>query len=119
MLRELKRDHKITYLTLDDGAADAGRAPAVLIEYCDELVCVPHHAREKFYGRILRELLFNLASPMPYAVKKYYSAQCARNRERARAGKFDSVVCDFLAPAANVPFDLECPPFSSNITSRR
>jgi glycosyltransferase involved in cell wall biosynthesis len=30
-------------------------------------------------------------------------------RERARAGKFDLVVCDFLAPAANVPFDLECP----------
>jgi sugar transferase (PEP-CTERM/EpsH1 system associated) len=106
MLKELKRDHEITYLTLDDGAADAaGREQA--LEYCDELVCVPHQAREKFTAGFYAELLGNLASRLPYAIKKYDSPLMRQEiRERAKAGSFDLVVCDFLTPAVNVPFDL-------------
>ena len=29
--------------------------------------------------------------------------------KRAKAGKVDLIVCDFLAPAANVPFEVDCP----------
>ena len=109
MLKELKCDHEITYLTLDDGAADA-TAREQAFEYCDELVCVPHQAREKFTAGFYSELLFNLVSPLPYAIKKYDSPLMRKEiRARANAGKFDLVVCDFLAPAANVPFDLGCP----------
>ena len=109
MLKGLKLDHEITYLTLDDGAADAVERKQAF-EYCDELVCVPHQSREKFTAGFYSELLFNLASPLPYAIKKYDSPLMRREiRQRAEAGKFDLVVCDFLAPAANVPFDLECP----------
>ena len=47
MLKELKRDHHVTYLTLDDGSASAeDRRKAS--EYCHELVCIPHSRREKF-----------------------------------------------------------------------
>ena len=106
MLKELKRDHEITYLTLDDGAADTV-ARRQAFEYCDELVCVPHQSREKFTAGFYSELLFNLASPLPYAIKKYDSQLMRKQvRERVEAGKVDLVVCDFLAPAANVPFDL-------------
>jgi sugar transferase (PEP-CTERM/EpsH1 system associated) len=108
MLRELKRDHKITYLTLDDGTAhDAARAQS--LEYCDELVSVRHQSRQKFTAGFYADLLFNLASPLPYAIRKYY-APLMRNeiRDRIRTGKFDLIVCDFLAQAANVPFDLGC-----------
>ncbi|MBO0800574.1 MAG: hypothetical protein J2P31_17275, partial [Blastocatellia bacterium] len=37
MLKELKRDHQITYLTLDDGSA-APDARERAAEYCHELV---------------------------------------------------------------------------------
>ena len=59
MLKELKRTCHITYLTLDDGSATPEeRAKAV--EYCHELLCVPHSRREKFMPGFYWELLLNL-----------------------------------------------------------
>lgn len=107
MLKELKRDHHITYLTLDDGSAD-GDAHHRAQEYCHELVCVPHHHREKFSKGFYLELLFNLASPLPYAIKKYESIPM-RTEILTREDSIDVVICDFLAPAINVPRNLSCP----------
>lgn len=109
MLKELKRQHRITYLTLDDGAATAADRESAF-EYCNELVCVQHQPREKFTAGFYAELLFNLASSLPYAIKKYESAHMrAEIVERAKAGNVDLIVCDFLAPAASVPFEVDCP----------
>lgn len=109
MLKELKRDHHVTYLTLDDGSAGA-TAPEQAQEYCHELICVPHHQREKFSKGFYAELLFNLASPFPYAIKKYESAEMRRQIiERSNNQTVDVVICDFLAPAINVPRSLSCP----------
>lgn len=109
MLKELKRHHRITYLTLDDGAADAAERRSAL-EYCHELVCVPHQPREKFTAGFYSELFFNLASALPYAVRKYQSAGLrAETVKRVNSGQVDLIICDFLAPAGNVPFDLGCP----------
>src|SRR6267143_1106739 len=103
MLKELKRDHQITYLTLDDGSAGAAERQNAL-EYSDELISVPHQPREKFTAGFYFDLLFNLASSMPYAIKKYESEMMRREiSERVKSGKIDLVVCDFLAPASNVP----------------
>lgn len=103
MLKELKRDHHITYLTLDDGtAADDARERAT--EYCHELVSVPHYTREKFSAGFYGELASNLVSPLPYFMKKYQSAGMRREIEaRAEASDFDVMVCDFLQPSVNVP----------------
>jgi sugar transferase (PEP-CTERM/EpsH1 system associated) len=109
MLRELKRDHQITYLTLDDGSAGASEREAAR-EYCHELVCVRHQPREKFTAGFYFELLFNLVSSLPYAIKKYQSARMRREiSDRVKSEKVDLVVCDFLAPSANVPFAASCP----------
>ena len=109
MLKELKRHHRITYLTLDDGAAGAAERESAF-EYCHELVCIPHRPREKFTAGFYSELLFNLASPLPYAIKKYQSPQMrAEILKRVEAGRVDLIVCDFLAPAGNVPFSAKCP----------
>ena len=109
MLKELRRNHRITYLTLDDGSAGAAERESAL-EYCHELVCVPQPAREKFTAGFYAELFFNLVSPLPYAIKKYQSAQMRRElSQRVTAGDIDLIVCDFLAPAANVPLRLACP----------
>ena len=108
MLKELARDHQITYLTLDDGrATETDRAAAR--EYCHELVCIPHQHRDKFTPGFYADLAMNLASPYPYAVKKYESSAMRREvEERVNAGEVDVLVCDFLAPALNVPARLDC-----------
>lgn len=109
MLKELKREHHVTYLTLDDGSASAADRENAS-EYCHELICIPHARREKFTPGFYVELFFNLMSSHPYAIKKYESRAMRREIvERARQGAFDLLVCDFLAPAANVPAELTTP----------
>ena len=106
MLKELKRNCHITYLTLDEGSADT-RARELATEYCHDLVCVPHRVREKFTTGFYVELALNLASDLPYAIKKYESSEMRREIEK-RLGQFDVLICDFLAPAVNVPRALDC-----------
>ncbi|MFZ0063006.1 MAG: glycosyltransferase [Pyrinomonadaceae bacterium] len=108
MLKELKRSCHITYLTLDDGTADAN-ARDLATEYCHELICIPHRRREKFTAGFYFELMVNLTSPLPYAIKKYESQAMRREiMTRVADRRFDVLVCDFLAPAVNVPFGLNC-----------
>jgi sugar transferase (PEP-CTERM/EpsH1 system associated) len=103
MLKELKREHHVTYLTLDDGSAPPD-ARERATEYCHELVRVEHRTREKFSAGFYGELAANLVSPLPYFMKKYKSAGMRREIERLVAGgKFDVLVCDFLQPSVNVP----------------
>ena len=108
MLKELKRNCRITYLTLDDGTADA-KARELASEYCHELVCVPHRGREKFTSGFYIDLMLNLVSELPYAIKKYES-EAMRQEVATRVAdiRFDLLVCDFLAPAVNVPPALDC-----------
>jgi sugar transferase (PEP-CTERM/EpsH1 system associated) len=109
MLRALRREHRVTYLALDDGtaAADARERAG---EYCDELAVVPHRTRPKFSAGFYAELAAGLASPLPYFVRKYRSEGMRREIERrAAADEFDVLVCDFLPPAVNVPENLALP----------
>lgn len=108
MLRELKRDHHITYLALDDGSA-AVDAIERAEEYCHELVRVPHRTRAKFSPGFYAELALNAASRMPYFMSKYESAEMRREVARRAEGEgFDVLVCDFLMPSVNVPPRAEC-----------
>ena len=109
MLKELKSSCRITYITLDDGTADP-QARELANEYCHELVCIPHRRREKFTTGFYIELMLNIASPLPYAIKKYES-QGMRDAISGRipAGTSKILVCDFLAPAVNLPSSLNCP----------
>lgn len=110
MLKELKRQgHHITYLTLDDGSA--GRdAVERAEEYCDRLITVPHRTRPKFSAGFYAELALNLASPLPYFMRKYKSDGMRREILRlAGEERFDVLVCDFLQPSVNVPFEVELP----------
>src|SRR5258705_9862973 len=109
MLKELKRDHHITYLTLDDGTAGSG-AREKATEYCHDLISISHTTAAKFSAAFYSELASNLLSPLPYAIKKYESAQMREQVVTLGASRrFDLIVCDFLAPAANVPREVACP----------
>lgn len=109
MLRELKREHQVTYLTLDDGQAGAD-ARERATEYCDELITIPHRTRPKFTPGFYFELAQNLASRLPYFMQKYKSKEMRRAiAEQTESGQFDVVVCDFLMSSINVPPRLNCP----------
>ena len=109
MLRQLVREHRITYLALDDGRGGAAAVERAS-EYCSNLVRLPLHTTRKGTARFYWELLRNLASPLPYAVSKYRSAAMAREITRLiERESIDLVVCDFLFPAVNVPLDLPVP----------
>jgi polysaccharide biosynthesis protein PslH len=109
MLRQLRREHRITYLALDDG----GGGPEAIeraSEYCTDVVVVPFTARAKRTNGFYWELLQNLASPLPYAVAKYRSHALTRELRRLVAeGDVDVIVCDFLFPSLNVPSGLGVP----------
>jgi sugar transferase (PEP-CTERM/EpsH1 system associated) len=109
MLKELKKDHQITYLTLDDGSSPASATEQAL-EYCQALIKVPHQTAPKFSLSFYGELFSNLFSRLPYAVKKYDSPAMRQIlTEHIATQNFDVFVCDFLAPASNVPDRLQCP----------
>jgi sugar transferase (PEP-CTERM/EpsH1 system associated) len=109
LLKHLKTDHHVTYLTLDDGEA-APDASASAHEYCHELIRIPHLTRPKFSAGFYGELALNLASSLPYAIRKYKSEAMMRSiAESVSKDHFDVVICDFLAPGVNLPSDLLTP----------
>ena len=109
MLKALKRDHHITYLTLDDGNA-ADDAAERASEYCHLLDRVPFRTTPKDSPLLYLDLLQNAFSNLPYAVAKYRSKEMERRlRERVAEEDYDIVVCDFLFPSRNVPDDLGVP----------
>ena len=108
MLKELKRDHRISYLTLNDG--ESAGAIAAADEYCHELIRIPYAARTKFTPAFYSDLLFNVPSALPYAIAKYKSSEMrSRINERLRKGDVDVLICDFLTPAVNLDFSFGCP----------
>ncbi len=109
MLKQLKREHHITYLTLDDGAA-APDAPERAREYCHSLIGVRHETRPKFSPGFYVDLALNLVSSLPYFMTRYRSGTMRRKiAECVQRGGFDVLVCDFLMPSINVPRDIDCP----------
>lgn len=106
MLRELVKQHRVTYLTLDDGDAAPDAADRAA-EYCHELVRVPHRAPKKFTPGFYAHVARTLGSPLPYAVARYRSrAMRDEIARRVTQGDVDLLVCDFLAPSVNVPEEL-------------
>ncbi|HEU4828790.1 MAG TPA: glycosyltransferase [Gemmatimonadales bacterium] len=109
MLRALRREHRVTYVALDDGSA-APDAVERASEYADDLVRIPFRTAAKGSSRFYGELLANVFSPLPYAVAKYRNAALRRAiGELVARENVDVVVCDFLAPSLNVPDDLPVP----------
>jgi polysaccharide biosynthesis protein PslH len=108
MLRELKRQHHITYLTLDDGnaAADALERAA---EYSHRALAVAFRPREKFSAGFYADLAANLFSPLPYVIAKYRSEEMSRAiQQQLASDDFQVAVCDFLTPSINLPATVPC-----------
>src|SRR5579871_923174 len=101
-LKRLHRRHEVHYVALD--LAEQAGGVARCGEYCTKWYPIPHSAPVRGSFSFLMQAASNLFSKMPLAVSRYRSEGMRRQIETlVRAEKFDSVVCDFLFPAPNMP----------------
>ncbi len=105
MLRELRKRHHITYLTLQT-PLDTPEATERASEYCHELIAVPHPVKNQrslaFYLEVLGNTLWGR---YPFLGQKYLSRETTRRLAElsspAQQPPFDLLVCDYLAPMVN------------------
>lgn len=109
MLRQLKRDHEITYVGFT-GGPDGPESIRRASEYCNHLVSVPFLPTPETSVRIFSDLLRSLLSREPFLALRYRAPSMRRAiRELLTAEEFDVVVCDFPFPAVNLPDSVEIP----------
>ncbi len=102
MLRCLHRRHEIHFAALDHDSSPEG--PGRSGEYCSRVYRVPHVVPDKSSFAFGWQVASGLFSPLPVAVSRFRSARMkAQIRELLSHDAFDSLVCDFLFPAANIP----------------
>ena len=103
MLRALRRENAVTYLSLCPPAvAEKDRQAAA--EYSHSQIWIPWRETRKSSARFGLELAANqFASNLPFVIQKYRSARMAAAiHELDAAGFCDLVICDFLTPSVNL-----------------
>jgi sugar transferase (PEP-CTERM/EpsH1 system associated) len=109
LMRHLARRHQITYLSFAETATDSGNL-AGMCEVAERVVTIARRERPKGSVRFYFDVAAHLAGPLPYAVGTYRSpAFRAKIEDLLGQHAFHLVVCDFLAPAVNLPPALPCP----------
>ena len=101
-LKELHKRNEIHFCALNPPGNSEG--PARSSEYCSRFFEISHQPSPRSSIKILPDLLRSLVSPIPLAVLRYTSAAMQTLiRELLASEQYDSVVCDFLACAPNLP----------------
>ena len=103
MLRALKRNHHVTYLSLCPlGISEDVRKSAA--EYCQRAAWIPWHEARKGSAGFYSQLAANfLSSKLPFVMQKYRSAKMAAAvHELDTATTCDLIISDFLTPAVNL-----------------
>ena len=115
MLRRIHQRHEVHYVCCCDGPPDALERAK---EYCSYLYPVPHHIPEKTSPAFFGQLVTGLFDPRPVSIRRYASRKMLRviGELTARCG-FDTIVCDFLAAAPNLPDLGRCVLFQHNVES--
>ena len=120
MLREIHRNHQVSYLSLDDGRTSPD-AIARSSEYARSLELVPQKRTTKQGVPFYADLARNLVSSYPYVLDRYKSPMLSsRISEICRTENVDVLVCDFLFPAPAVRDDVTIPRvlFQHNVEAR-
>jgi polysaccharide biosynthesis protein PslH len=101
-LKQLSKRHEIHFAALNDPINSEG--PRRANEYSARSISVPHAAPSRRSLAILPQLLGSFFDLVPIAVSRYASPTLEqRLRQLIAAEHYDSIVCDFLAAAPNVP----------------
>ncbi len=103
MLRELKREHEVTYHSLWPHGTDES-ARELAAEYSTRQIWIPWKETPKRSLAFFSELAMNFGmSRLPYAIDKYVSSMWADAIQQAeKSGASNLIVCDFLTPAVNL-----------------
>jgi len=100
-LRRLHQRHEIHYLAFEDPAHPEGLKRCG--EYCSRAYPVPSRVPPRRSLGFAKLVAAGWFSPLPVAVVRYRSEEMRRTiADVRRREQFDSVVCDFLAPAPNL-----------------
>ena len=108
ILRELARDHSVTFFSFY--GAHANDVHPQLDRIVERVVCVPMNLPAPKGFRELCEYAGNSLSSEPYNIAKYCRPQAQRElRKLLRDESYDVIVCDFLFAAGVIPWDVPCP----------
>jgi glycosyltransferase involved in cell wall biosynthesis len=108
ILRQLARDHRVTYFGFHAEQDDAAHAELEgiferVVRCPLKLPAAKSFAELVQYGK-------ELFSGNPYAIKKYCQPWVASElRKLVQTESYDVIVCDFLVAAGVIPWDLPCP----------
>src|SRR5215471_21281898 len=119
LLRHLARVHQITYLSFGETAADS-TSLGDMSQVAERVITIKRRERPKGSMRFYIDVVAHLANPLPYAVGTYRSTAFRTTiANLLEQHPFHLVVCDFLAPAVNVPPVLPCASvlFTHNVES--
>ncbi len=101
-LKELAKRHNVHFAALNDPANTEG--PRMSGEYSSRSVWTEHAPPPRSSLAIVPQVLRSTLSKVPLAVSRYASNEQRRKiAELIATEGYDSIVCDFLASAPNVP----------------
>lgn len=114
LLRQLHRRHEVHYVAFHDPKEPEGLKRAG--EYSSYAYPIDYQLTDKDSAAFAGELLTGLFSRMPVAVRRCCSGKMRKQIEKlTREHSFDSVICDFLSPAPNMPELSSCVLFQHNV----
>ncbi|HEX4807928.1 MAG TPA: glycosyltransferase [Bryobacteraceae bacterium] len=116
MLKCLHHRHEVHFIAFDDGKNPEGLRRSS--EYCSRAYAVPHSVPPRRSLRFAGQLVEGLVSRLPVSVRRYTSGRMKRQiQSLLEQNRFDSVVCDFLFPAMNIPDLTRTVLFQHNVES--
>jgi hypothetical protein len=114
LLRRLRLRHEIHYIAFHDPSEPEGLRRAA--EYSSKAYPIDYQLVDKSSPAFAGELIAGLFSSMPVTIRRCRSADMRLQIERLiERERFDSVICDFLSPAPNIPVLSECVLFQHNV----
>ncbi len=102
ILKRLHARHEIDYVAFDD--TQDGEGPRRSAEYCARPFPLRHATARKGTPAFAGEVALGLFSSLPVTLRRWRSGPMRRRiRSLLSARRYDRLVCDFLAPAPNLP----------------
>lgn len=102
MLKRIHQRHEVHYAGFENDPGGEGVRRAG--EYCSRLFHLPHHAPRRTSPAFAAQLATGLFSRKPVPILRYRSEAMRRLlAEIVAREQYDSVVCDFITPALNLP----------------
>jgi glycosyltransferase involved in cell wall biosynthesis len=113
-LIELHKRHEIHFAALNDRRNLEG--PQRSSEYSSRHISAEHSAPSRGSLGIIPQLVSSIVNPVPLAVFRYSSRKLRQEINALIAAEhYDSIVCDFLPSAPNVPDLGQCVLFQHNV----